>query len=42
MLHFTSCVMTSINKLTFADKVLRKFSSTAVVIVVVDVRVVGI
>ena len=42
MLYFTSCVMTSINKLTFVDKVSYILSSTAVVIVVVDVRVVGI
>ena len=42
MLHFTSCGMTSIEKLKFVDKVSCKFSSTAVVIVFVDVRVVGI
>ena len=42
MLHFTSCLMTSIEKFKFVDKVSYKFSSTAVVIVVVDVRVVGI
>ena len=42
MLYFTSCGMTSIEKMKFVDKVSYKFSSTAVVIVVVDVRVVGI
>lgn len=42
MLHFTSCGMTSIEKLKLVDKDSCKFFSTAVVIVVVDVRVVGI